>query len=47
MSGDRATALGAGCAGYISKPIDTRTLGAQVRRYLGTDVKDDRPRVAS
>ena len=47
MSGDRATALGAGCAGYISKPIDTRTFGAQVRRYLGTDVQHDRPRVAS
>ena len=47
MSGDRATALGAGCAGYISKPIDTRTFGAQVRRYLGTEVPHDRPRVAS
>ncbi len=34
MIGDRASALAAGCAGYISKPIDTRTLGAQVRAFL-------------
>ena len=47
MSGDRATALGAGCAGYISKPIDTRTFGALVRRYLSTGVQADLPSVAS
>jgi len=47
MSGDRATALGAGCAGYISKPIDTKTFGALVRRYLGTGVQADLPSVAS
>jgi len=47
MSGDRGVALGAGCAGYISKPIDTRTFGAQVRRFLRSDVHDDRPMVAS
>jgi CheY-like chemotaxis protein len=35
MHGDRELALEAGCAGYIAKPIDTRTLGEQVRRYLG------------
>lgn len=34
MNGDRAQALSAGCVGYISKPIDTRTLGAQVRQFL-------------
>lgn len=35
MLGDRELALEAGCAGYIAKPIDTRTLGVQVRQHLG------------
>jgi len=34
MLGDADEALAAGCAGYIVKPIDTRVLGDQVRRYL-------------
>jgi CheY-like chemotaxis protein len=34
MVGVRESALQAGCAGYISKPIDTRTLGDQVRAFL-------------
>jgi CheY-like chemotaxis protein len=34
MAGDREQALAAGCCGYISKPIDTRTLGDQVREFL-------------
>jgi CheY-like chemotaxis protein len=34
MPGDREQALAAGCVGYISKPIDTRTLGDQIREYL-------------
>ena len=34
MAGDREMALSAGCAGYISKPMDTRTLGPLVRQYL-------------
>ena len=37
MTGDRETALSAGCAGYISKPIDTRTFGPLVRQYLTSD----------
>jgi CheY-like chemotaxis protein len=41
MHGDRELALEAGCAGYIAKPIDTRTFGAEVRQYLGdADVED-------
>lgn len=34
MPGDRDLALAAGCIGYISKPIDTRTFGGQVRAFL-------------
>jgi CheY-like chemotaxis protein len=34
MHGDRELALKAGCAGYIAKPIDTRTLGDEVRHFL-------------
>lgn len=34
MSGDEQQALDAGCAGYIAKPIDTRTLAGDVRRFL-------------
>jgi CheY-like chemotaxis protein len=34
MPEDREQAFAAGCLGYISKPIDTRTLGDQIREYL-------------
>jgi two-component system, cell cycle response regulator DivK len=34
MAGDRERALKAGCAGYMSKPIDTRTFAAQLRKVL-------------
>jgi len=34
MAGDREQALEAGCVAYISKPIDTRALGDQVRQIL-------------
>jgi len=34
MASDREDAFAAGCVGYISKPIDTRTLGDLVRRFL-------------
>jgi CheY-like chemotaxis protein len=35
MKGDQEKAIAAGCDGYITKPIDTRALGGQVRRHLG------------
>jgi CheY-like chemotaxis protein len=34
MASHREEALAAGCSGYITKPIDTRTLGDQVREFL-------------
>jgi two-component system, cell cycle response regulator DivK len=35
MMGDEERARAAGCDGYITKPIDTRGLPAQVASYLG------------
>jgi CheY-like chemotaxis protein len=37
IANDRGQALAACCSGYISKPIDTRTLGAQVRQFLSEE----------
>jgi len=34
MKGDENKMLEAGCDGYISKPVDTRTLSALVQNYL-------------
>ena len=34
MASDKEDALAAGCVGYISKPIETRTLGDLVRGFL-------------
>ena len=34
MKGDEQRALAAGCDGYVTKPIDTRTLATTVARYL-------------
>jgi two-component system cell cycle response regulator DivK len=34
MKGDEERVRAAGCDGYIAKPIDTRTLAAEVARHL-------------
>ncbi len=34
MPGDKERTLDAGCAGYIQKPINTRTFADEVRKYL-------------
>ena len=34
MKGDEALALGAGCNGYMTKPIDTRTFAAKVAAFI-------------
>jgi CheY-like chemotaxis protein len=36
MKGDEARVLQSGCDAYIAKPIDTRTLTAQILRVLAT-----------
>jgi CheY-like chemotaxis protein len=35
MKGDEDNARGAGCDGYVTKPINTRTFANIVRGYLG------------
>lgn len=34
MKGDKEKAMAAGCDGYITKPIDTKTLPAVIANYL-------------
>lgn len=35
MMGDDLKAFAAGCDGYITKPIDTMSMGSRIREYLG------------
>jgi len=44
MKGDEQKAMDAGCDGYITKPIDTRTLGARLREYF--DRREEAPKPA-
>jgi CheY-like chemotaxis protein len=36
MRGDEQIALNAGCAGYLTKPIDTRTFAATVTKFIAS-----------
>jgi two-component system, cell cycle response regulator DivK len=40
MKGDEQKAIDAGCDGYITKPIDTRTLGGRIRQLLAGRASD-------
>jgi CheY-like chemotaxis protein len=37
MKGDRQRAVGAGCDGYITKPIDTKQFPIEIEKYLRGD----------
>jgi CheY-like chemotaxis protein len=49
MKGDEEKAFEAGCDGYITKPIDTRSFPALIRQYLSkpNDVKNTSPERAT
>jgi two-component system cell cycle response regulator DivK len=41
MKGDEQKAMDAGCDGYITKPIDTRTLGDRIRQLLSRHAESE------
>lgn len=43
MKGDDRKTVEAGCDGYVSKPINTRTLPNLIRNLLGTDPVKEQP----
>lgn len=47
MAAEKANALAAGCDGYITKPINTRTFASAVRRYLEVPARLPRMEQAS
>jgi CheY-like chemotaxis protein len=42
MRGDEEKAFAAGCTGYITKPIDTRTLPSRIAEYLASEPVSER-----
>jgi two-component system, cell cycle response regulator DivK len=40
MDGDREQALAAGCSGYVTKPINTRTFGDEVKEFLSAKLPE-------
>jgi CheY-like chemotaxis protein len=40
MKGDEEKAKQAGCDGYITKPIDTRTLPGLIARFISAETKE-------
>lgn len=40
MPGDREKALGAGCNGYIEKPINPESFVTEIRQYLGNRAEE-------
>ncbi|MDY0004552.1 MAG: response regulator [Polyangia bacterium] len=41
MAGDREKALGAGCSGYLEKPINPSTFASQIEGYLPVERQGD------
>jgi len=44
MKGDERKAVDAGCDGYITKPIDTRSFGHVIAEFLAGTPKQEWPK---